>query len=268
MDYPYPLIKMDASGNIDLSDAYDDKIGDWDKWAIRYGYETVPAGQTEQAHLKKLLEETYAAGHTFISDTDSRHPSGSHPTSHLWDNGESASAELMRMMEMRSKKLGTFGLNTIEDNQPEALMEEVMVPLFLMHRYQIEATSKLLGGLDYTYKVKGDNQKVQSRLEATKQNEALNALLYTIKANQLAVPDQILDRIPPRPMGYSRNRETFPSRNGLNFDPLAPGENIVDLTLGLMFEAGRANRLHQQKLFDNALPLVRETLKQRQVFLL
>jgi hypothetical protein len=268
MDYPYPLIKMDASGNIDLSDAYDDKIGDWDKWAIRYGYETVPAGQTEQAHLKKLLEETYAAGHTFISDTDSRHPSGSHPTSHLWDNGESASAELMRMMEMRSKKLGTFGLNTIEDNQPEALMEEVMVPLFLMHRYQIEATSKLLGGLDYTYKVKGDNQKVQSRLEATKQNEALNALLYTIKANQLAVPDQILDRIPPRPMGYSRNRETFPSRNGLNFDPLAPGENIVDLTLGLMFEAGRANRLHQQKLFDNALPSLSEVLNKvtNQVF--
>ena len=268
MDYPYPLIKMDASGNIDLSDAYDDKIGDWDKWAIRYGYETVPAGQTEKAHLKKLLEDTYAAGHTFISDTDSRHPSGSHPTSHLWDNGASAPAELMRMMEMRSKKLSTFGLNSIEENEPEALMEEVMVPLFLMHRYQIEATSKLIGGLDYTYKVKGDNQKVQSRLESAKQNEALNALLYTIQSNQLAVPVQILNRIPPRPMGYSRNRETFPSRNGLNFDPLAPGENIVDLTFGLLFEAGRANRLHQQKLFDSSLPSFKEVLDRttKQVF--
>lgn len=268
MDYPYPLIKMDASGNVDLSDVYDDKIGDWDKWAVRYGYETVPAGKTEQEHLKKLLEDTYAAGHTFISDTDSRHPSGSHPTSHLWDNGESASDELMRMLEMRSKKLETFGLNAIEDNQPEALMEEVLVPLFLMHRYQIEAASKLLGGLDYTYKIKGDNQKIQSRLEASKQNSALDALLYTIHANQLSVPNQILDRLPPRPMGYSRNRETFPSRNGLNFDPLAPGENIVDMTFGFLFESGRANRLHQQKLFDNALPSFNEVLDKttKQVF--
>ncbi|WP_373496891.1 zinc-dependent metalloprotease [Aquiflexum sp.] len=268
MDYPYPLIKMDANGNIDLSDAYDDKIGDWDKWAVRYGYETVPEGKTEEEHLKKLLEDTYAAGHTFISDTDSRHPSGSHPTSHLWDNGESAPAELMRMLEMRSKKLETFGLNAIEDNQPEALMEEVLVPLFLMHRYQIEATSKLLGGLDYTYKIKGDNQRVQSRLEASKQNAAMDALLFTIQPIQLAVPNQIIDRIPPRPMGYSRNRETFPSRNGLNFDPLAPGENIVDMTFGFMFEAGRANRLHQQKLFDNALPSFTEVLDRttKQVF--
>lgn len=261
MDYPYPMIKMDDKGKIDMSDAYDDKIGDWDKWAIRYGYETVPAGQTEKAHLKKLLEDTYAAGHTFISDMDSRHPSGSHPTSHLWDNGASASDELMRMMAMRSKKLESFGLNSIEENQPEALMEEVMVPLFLMHRYQLEATSKLVGGLDYTYKVKGDNQKVQSRLDASKQNGALDALLYAVQTEQLAVPSHILDRIPPRPMGYSRNRETFPSRNGLSFDPLAPAENIVDLTFGLLFEAGRANRLHQQKLFDASLPSFEEVLE-------
>ncbi|WP_113925464.1 zinc-dependent metalloprotease [Cognataquiflexum aquatile] len=261
MDYPYPMIKMDDNGNIDISDAYDDKIGEWDKWAIRYGYETVPAGKTEQEHLKKLLEDTYAAGHTFISDTDSRHPSGSHPTSHLWDNGASAPEELMRMMAMRAKKLSSFGLNSIEENQPEALMEEVMVPLFLMHRYQLEATTKLVGGLDYTYKVKGDNQRVQSRLEASKQNSALDALLVAIQSEQLAVPTQILDRIPPRPMGYSRNRETFPSRNGLNFDPLAPAENVVDHIFGFLFEAGRANRLHQQHLFDAGLPSFSDVLE-------
>ncbi|MCL6260985.1 zinc-dependent metalloprotease [Aquiflexum sp. TKW24L] len=268
MDYPYPMIKMDDDGNIDISDAYDDKIGDWDKWAIRYGYETVPAGKTEQEHLKKLLEDTYAAGHTFISDMDSRHPSGGHPTSHLWDNGASAPDELMRMMAMRSKKLNSFGLNAIDENQPEALMEEVLTPLFLMHRYQLEATSKLVGGLDYTYKVKGDNQRVQSRLEASKQNGALDALLYAIQAEQLAVPTQILDRIPPRPMGYSRTRETFPSRNGLNFDPLAPAENVVDHIFGFLFESGRANRLHQQKLFDAGLPSFAEVLQKvtKQVF--
>ena len=260
MDYPYPFISMDAQGEIDLSKAYDDKIGDWDKWAIKYGYAEVPKGQNEKEFLNKILEDTYAAGHTFISDTDSRHPSGSHPTSHLWDNGENASEELIRLLGIRNNKLKTFGTNTIQKDQPEAMMEEVMVPLFLMHRYQIEATSKLIGGLDYTYKVKGDNQKIQSRLNGNMQLQALTALLYTIKPSNLAVPEHILDILPPRPMGYGRNRETFPSRNGLNFDPMAPAENITDMVFGFLFEAGRANRTHQQNLFDSSLPSFRDVL--------
>jgi hypothetical protein len=260
LDYPYPLITMDKEGKIDMSDAYDDKIGDWDKWAIKYGYATVPEGQNERDFLNKILEDTYEAGHTFISDTDARHPSGSHGTAHLWDNGESASEELMRMMEIRAKKLQSFGLNTIDNNQPEALMEEVLAPLYLMHRYQVEATSKLIGGLDYTYKIKGDNQRIQSRLDAAKQNNALDALIFTIQPAQLAIPEHIIDRLPPRPMGYDRTRETFPSRNGLNFDPLAPAENVVEMTFGFLFESGRANRLHQQKLFDSGLPSFSEVL--------
>jgi hypothetical protein len=260
MDYPYPLITMDKKGKIDMSNAYDDKIGDWDKWAIKYGYATVPNGQNEKDFLNKMLEDTYKAGHTFISDTDARHPSGSHGTAHLWDNGESASEELMRMMEIRAEKLQSFGLNAIDNNQPEAMMEEVLAPLYLMHRYQVEATSKLIGGLDYTYKIKGDNQRTQSRLDAAKQNKALDALIYTIQPAQLVLPEYLINRIPPRPMGYDRTRETFPSRNGLNFDPLAPAENVVDMTFSFLFDAGRANRLHQQKLFDSGLPSFAEVL--------
>jgi hypothetical protein len=254
MDYPYPFITMDNSGNLDFSKAYDNKIGEWDKWAIKYGYATVPENKNEKEFLSQILEDTYAAGHTFISDVDARHPSGSHPKAHLWANGDSAPEELLRMMEIRKKRLETFGRNAIENGQPEALMEEVLVPLYLMHRYQIEATSKLIGGLDYTYKVKGDNQRTQSRLDAKTQSEALEALLKAIAPENLILPTSIVDIIPPRPMGYSRNRETFPSRVGLNFDPLAPAENVVDMALGFMLEAGRANRLAQQAAFDNSLP--------------
>ncbi|EIM76150.1 extracellular metal-dependent peptidase [Nitritalea halalkaliphila LW7] len=254
MDYPYPLITLDAEGKPDFSNAYEQKIGAWDVWAIRYGYETVPEGQSESAHLKQLLEDTYADGHTFISDTDARHPSGSHPQAHLWDNGDNAAEELMRMLQIRKQKLATFSLNSIPDGTPEAQLEEVLVPLYLMHRYQLEATSKLIGGLDYTYKVKGDNQRIQARLDAATQKKALEAILASLQVEQLALPEFVLERIPPRPMGYGRNRETFPSRNGLNFDPFAPAENVLDLALGFLLESGRANRLHQQHLFEASLP--------------
>nr|HAD50854.1 peptidase [Algoriphagus sp.] len=197
MDYPYPLITQNAQGELDLSNAYDDKIGAWDKWAITYGYGYPSQGQTEETFLKNTLEKTYAEGYEFITDSDSRDPSGAHPRSHLWDNGESAPKELMRMLGIRSNKLKTFGLNAIPDGTPEALLEEVLVPLYLMHRYQVEATSKLIGGLDYTYKVKGDNQKRHQWITKDAQMEALNALLYTISPDQLEIPGDILSLIPP-----------------------------------------------------------------------
>lgn len=254
MDYPYPYISMDKDGDLDFSNAYDDQIGDWDKWAIRYGYDVIPENQDDKVYLNKLLEDTYAAGHTFISDSDSRNPSGSHPTAHLWDNGGSAPKELARMMEIRKTKLNSFGLNAIEKNSPEAMMEEVLAPLYLMHRYQVEATAKLIGGVDYTYKIKGDNQRKQTRLNTKSQLEALDELLNTIHPENLALPSHIIDLIPPRPMGYGSNRETFPTRTGPNFDPIAPAENIVDLALSFLFDAARANRITQQNAFDDQLP--------------
>jgi hypothetical protein len=134
------------------------------------------------------------------------------------------------------------------------LLEEVFVPLYMMHRYQVEAASKAIGGLDYTYKVKGDNQSAHKFVPAKDQSDALKTLLTTISPEQLEVPAHVLALIPPRPYGYGRNRETFPSRTGPTFDPIAPAENIVDVTFGFLFEVGRVNRLYLQNLQDKTLP--------------
>jgi hypothetical protein len=254
MDYPYPFITEGANGELDFSQAYDMKIGEWDKWAIKYGYGTPSPGQSEEEFLNKTLEDTYAAGFEFITDSDSRNPSGAHPRSHLWDNGASASEELNRLLKLRANRMKTFGLNAIKTGEPQALLEEVFVPLYMMHRYQIEAASKAIGGLDYTYKVKGDNQSAHKFVPAKDQSDALKALLTTISPEQLEVPAHVLALIPPRPYGYGRNRETFPSRTGPTFDPIAPAENIVDVTFGFLFEVGRVNRLYLQNLQDKTLP--------------
>lgn len=254
MDYPYPVITQNANGDLDLSNAYDQKIGEWDKWAIKYGYGVPPAGMSEAEFLEKTLKDTYAAGYEFITDSDSRDPSGAHPRSHLWDNGASAASELKRMLDLRANKLESFGLNAIPAGQPEALLEEVLVPLYLMHRYQVEATTKLVGGMDYKYKVKGDNQPNHSWVSTKDQMDALDALLLTISPDQLEVPKHILALIPPRPYGYGRNRETFVSRTGPVFDPIAPAETVVDLTLSFLFDEARMNRVYLQNLQNSDLP--------------
>ena len=268
MDYPHPLISLDANGKVDFGDAYDLKIGEWDKWAITYGYGQPAANQTEEEFLEKTLQATYAAGYEFITDSDSRNPSGVHPRSHLWDNGASASDELKRLLDLRQKRMKTFGLNAIKAGEPQAILEEVFVPLYLMHRYQLEATSKLVGGLDYTYKVKGDNQTAHEWIPAKSQKEALDALLLSISTEQLEIPSSILALIPPRPYGYGKNRETFPSRTGPVFDPIAPAENVVDATFTFLFEAGRANRIYLQELQNKSLPGLETVLEKvsNQVF--
>lgn len=262
MDYPYPLIKENTNGELDFSDSYDLKIGDWDKWAITYGYGTPAAGQSEEEFLNKTLLDTYSAGFEFITDSDSRDPSGAHPRSHLWDNGTSAPAEYMRLLKVRENRMKTFGLNAIRQGEPLAILEEVFVPLYLMHRYQLEATSKLIGGMDYNYQVKGDNQPNQKWIPASLQKEALDALLAGISPNQLEVPAHVLALIPPRPYGYGKNRETFPSRTGPVFDPIAPAENVVDATFTFLFESGRANRIYLQNLVDPNLPGLETVLNQ------
>lgn len=254
MDYPHPVIEEKADGSLDFSQVYDLGIGEWDKWAITYGYGYPAPGESEEEFLEKTLLKTYEAGFEFITDSDSRNPSGVHPRSHLWDNGASASEELNRLLKLRANRMKSFGLNAIQNGEPQAILEEVFVPLYLMHRYQLEATSKLIGGLDYTYKVKGDNQPNHQWIPRKDQEEALAALLTTISPKQLEIPSHILALIPPRPYGYGKNRETFPSRTGPIFDPIAPAENIVDATFTFLFESGRANRIFLQNLQDNSLP--------------
>jgi hypothetical protein len=268
MDYPHPVITENEKGEIDFGNAYDLKIGEWDKLAITYGYGQPAANQSEEEFLEKTLQATYAAGYEFITDSDSRNPSGVHPRSHLWDNGASAPEELKRMLTLREKRMKTFGLNSIKTGEPQAILEEVFVPLYLMHRYQLEATSKLVGGLDYTYKVKGDNQTAHQWISSKSQIEALDALLLSISTEQLEIPASILALIPPRPYGYGKNRETFPSRTGPVFDPIAPAENVVDATFTFLFEPGRVNRIYLQQLQNKSLPGLETVLEKvsNQVF--
>jgi hypothetical protein len=250
MDYPYPYFEMDTQGNIDLSQAYDDKIGEWDKWAVRYGYTQFPEGTDEAMALHKMLEDTYAQGFEFISDVDARSPAGSHPSAHLWDNSADAAKELERLLMIRRRKLQTFGLNAIQSGAPVATLEETLVPLYMMHRYQVEAVSKLLGGVQYNYQVKGDNHPPQKWVARGTQERALDALLITLTPVELTLPSRVISLIPPRPMGYNRSRETFASRNGLNFDPLAAAEASATTTLQFLLDPARANRLVMQGYTD------------------
>ena len=255
MDYPPPVVKLNENGEVDLSDAYASGIGEWDKISITYGYEEFPKGTNEKEALNSILETAEQKGMLFISDRDARTPGGLHPYAHLWDNGSNATSELLNVMKVREKALNQFGVNNIKSGTPMALLEDVLVPVYLYHRYQIEATSKLVGGMNYSYALRDDHQLITQPLKKQEQMEALDALIYCIQPSQLVIPDRILSLIPPRPAGYGFTRELFKKRTGLAFDGLMPAETVADLTFSLLFNSDRLNRLAQYDMENNGLGL-------------
>ncbi|WP_205573308.1 zinc-dependent metalloprotease [Flavisolibacter nicotianae] len=255
MDYPPPVVKLTAKGEIDLSDAYTNSIGDWDKVSIRYGYTQFQQGTDEEASLDGILKEAANKGLTFISDRDARDPAGLHPAAHLWDEGRSAIEGLHDVVQVRAKALSKFGEANIRARQPMALLEDVLVPVYLFHRYQVEAVTKLVGGQQYTYAVRGDGQLVTKPISREEQVKALNAALDCIDPVFLHLPQNIVRLLPPRPAGYDYNRELFNRRTGLSFDPLAAAETAADLPLSFLFNTARLNRLAQNAADDHSLGL-------------
>lgn len=255
MDYPPPVVSLNSKGELDLTNAYTNSIGEWDKISITYGYADFPPSVNETAALQELLAAARAKGLTFISDRDARDPGGLHPSAHLWDVGSNAVDGLRQVMKVREKALSQFGENNIRSGEPMALLEDVLVPVYLFHRYQVEAASKLVGGQQYSYAVRGDGQVTTAALTKEEQQKALAAVLECIDPKFLALPSNISRLIPPRPAGYDQNRELFNRRTGLSFDPLAIAETAADMPLSFLFHTARLNRLAQNETEKNSLGL-------------
>jgi hypothetical protein len=282
MDYPHPFITLDEQGEIDLSQAYKEDIGLWDKYVIAYGYGdySTQANSDEAQQLASLVKQTQETGLLYVSDPDARPASGAHNTGHLWDNGSNAAQELTRVMKVRAKALDNFGLNSIAPNTPLSELEQALVPIYNFHRFQVEAAAKLIAGVDYAYEVKNtdevkstdeiksadkaeetdaevvgnaanDVEEDQQRIQAVSgamQQQALTALLSTLDANFLTLSEDIISLIPPKAYGYSRTRESFASQTGITFDAISAAQASAKHTLALLLNSERLARLQQQAM--------------------
>ncbi len=251
MDYPHPYITLDASGRPDLSHAYAVGIGAWDKAAIRYGYTQFAAGSDETKELNDILQQDEKDGLRFITDADARPLGSAHPYAHLWDNGGNAPDELIRILTVRKAALARFGEDAIRPGQPMAQLEDTLVPLYLLHRYQTEAAAKWIGGLNYRYAVRGDGGMVTEFIPYADQVKALHAVLETLSPETLTLPEPLLKILPPRPPDYPRTRESFGGHTGLTFDAEGPVAASSELTASLLFDASRASRLAEHHARDS-----------------
>jgi len=260
MDYPPPYVKLGADGAPDLSEAYATGIGEWDKVSIAFGYQDFAPGTDERAALNKILMDAFGRGLRYLTDQDARPAGSSSSLAHLWDSGANAVDELNRLMQVRAAALKRFGENNIREGAPLATLEDVLVPIYMLHRYQVEAASKLVGGMDYAFALRGDGQTPTQIVAPAEQRRALAAVLATLKPEVLALPESLLRIIPPRPPDYERGREHFKIHTSPAFDALAPAEAAAQHTFQFLFNPERAARLVEFHARNAASPGLEEVL--------
>jgi len=256
LDYPHPLVTLNDDGTLDYSEVYDVGIGEWDEVAVNYGYRDFPAGVGEAEALQEILDEAWEQDLIYLTNQDI----SVHPRADQWSNGVDAAAELQRMLDVRAAALSRFGENAIQRGAPLATLEEVLVPLYLHHRYQLDAAASLLGGLDYIYAMRGDGREPFSRVSGSGQRAALTALARSLEPSELALPRSVLELLPPRPPGFGGSRELFPGYTGSTFDPIAPAVVAADLTISNILNDSRTARVLQQNVLDPSLPGLDEVL--------
>jgi hypothetical protein len=265
MDYPHPLLTVDAGGAIALNQPYGVGLGPWDDFIVAHAYTQYATPQLEATGLAALRAAAKAQKLEYVSDADARPTGASHPNGVMWDVGADSLAGWDLMMTARRRALTQFSIDVLPDARQTGELEARLVPVYLLHRYQTEAVARLVAGGAYEYATIGDVRSGASQagvrtVPAAIQRQALQRLADSLRGEQLALPVNVLDLMTPPGQGYQRTVEYFASGMEKVFDPYAVAEAGAAQTCLFLFDPARINRLSWQQARDPQLPGVAETL--------
>jgi hypothetical protein len=242
MDYPAPRVRITEDGQLDLSGAYGVGIGTWDVWSVRYAYQQFAPGQDESRQLSNLVQSAIDDGMTFVSDADARPPGAAHPLGNLWDNGSDPIQELQHVMRVRRIALNRLRPDVLPDDEALGEFQQWFVPLFLYHRYQVDAVAKMIGGVQYGYEVAAGGSPMQA-VPSERQRAALRTLLATLDLAELLVADETWQYLLPPSFESHRKVERLKGSTDPVFDREACARVAADLTIGNLLQPQRVSRL-------------------------
>lgn len=242
MDYPAPFVQIDGNGDIDLSDAYVQRIGDYDKLSVNWLYREFPDGTNEPQALARIAEQGVVDGLIYMGHTNNNFIGASHQFASVWDNGSNLVDHLKLEIQVREIGLERFGIDAIQTGEPMSTLEFVLLPLYMHHRFQLRSAIQSLGGADFRYALKGDGQIPFTIVAAEEQRDALKTVLSTLDVDFLALSPEIVGMIPPPAYRYNEGEE-FPGYTQQIFDPIAAASASATLTVGEILNPDRMARL-------------------------
>ena len=247
LDYPAPRVGL-VDGAPDLSDAYGVGLGRWDVHAVNWLY-----GARDDAHAAEIAQAGVQEGLRYVGDNDARPLGSAHPWGSLWDDSADPVTELERMLQVRRAAVERFGPGALAAGEPVANLRRKFVPIWLLHRYQVEGAGKFVGGVDFNYSVRGDGREAARIVPGAEQRRALDALMATLRPEFLTVPTRLLPYLSAGWSGSTDRQfevEVFRTNGGPVFDPLAAGDAAAMQTLNVLLAPERLNRLAEQQRTD------------------
>ena len=241
MDYPAPLVEI-TNGELDLSNAYVQRIGEYDKLSVRWFYEDFPEGTDETAALEEITRDGLERGLIYMGHSDNNFRGAGHQYASVWDNGANLVDHLKHEIKVRRIGIENFGPEVVRLGEPMSGLETVLFPLYMHHRFQLTSAVQSLGGADYRYTLRGDGQTSFTIVPAEEQRDALETALSTLTVDFLALPEHIVGIIPPP--AYRRNEGVrFEGHTGLVFDPLGIAEGSASFSVRQLLYPERMGRL-------------------------
>ncbi|MDJ0656068.1 MAG: zinc-dependent metalloprotease [Xanthomonadales bacterium] len=238
MDYPHPNVRLAADGSVDLSQAYATGVGEWDRYAVNYGYRWL---ENEEQGLAEIVRGGRSL--SFAPDAYARSPRNAHPRAHLWDNGGDVIQRMEELMAIRELALGRLSASSLRPYEATSDLERKLVPMYLLHRYQVDAVAKLVGGYSFDFALAGEVAPPYQPVAPDRQQQALELLLSTLSTGQLTLSQRLLALLPPPVYGHPRDRETFTHPSGNVFDPAAPARSLTQLVMNALLHPQRLARL-------------------------
>ncbi|UCF41856.1 MAG: zinc-dependent metalloprotease [Gemmatimonadota bacterium] len=258
MDYPGPLIRL-VDGHIDVSQAYREGPGAYDSIAIRYAYTEFADSASEAEGLEAIVREAIDNGLKFNTGPDNA-IWGSYPEVTQWVNGSDAVEELARVSEVRRALIDRFDERAIRPGEPMAWLNHRFVPVYLHHRYALEAAIKAVGGMEFTYAVRGDGLAPTTIIAPERQRRALELVLDALEPEELAIPERVLALMAPRAFGYQDDEWFFGSDAYPAFDQLGAARTLSHMVLGALLEPRRAARLMALHARNGEVPSLEEVV--------
>jgi hypothetical protein len=259
MDYPYPLIELDDDGRLDVSRAYRPSAGAHDTLAVRFAYTWFPDARAERAGLQKMIRDAEAAGLRFVTGGHAA-AAGSDPAATQWVEGSDMLSALARTMAVRRVLLDRFDERAASPGEPLAVLNRRLAHVYLHHRYALEGATKYVGGMEFSYALRGEATEPTRILPAHEQRQALAAVLATLSPDALRIPDRVLALIPPVPSGYGADLTLIPTPAGTTIDPVATAHSLAQEVVDGLLHPQRAARLVTFHQRDAANPSMHEVV--------
>jgi len=257
MDYFAPRIRIRKDGTADLSDAYMQGVGSYDKFAIEWGYSASghapasPEDPQELARLDAIVRRALSQG-IFWGNYDD-------PRWNAYDDGPDPVTWLREVLPVRNALVASYGPTMLRQREPISKLAARFALVYLFHRYALASAINTIGSAKVPLTVAGDGQKPLEIWSPQSQREALQLCLQALRPDQMEVPSRIWNSLVQHE-NAGADPEAYKSSAGYLFSPYDGARSIAEIVYGGLLDPERLARMDSIHHFDSSSPSANEVV--------